>query len=126
MAARGKILVIDDDPSFLEFVRIVLESNDYEVYSADNCNDGLLEMQKVKPDLVILDVMISYCLDGLNFTKKMHDDPEFRKMPLIIVSAIVDSEQMARSTKDELKYDYFMSKPISPKDLVSTVEKVIN
>jgi len=126
MANGRKILVIDDDYNFLEYARIVLESEGYQVYTADNGNEGLLAIQKLKPDLVMLDIMISYSFDGLNVTKEICEDPELRKIPLIMVSAIVDKEDMERSAKDKFTYSCFMSKPILPHELVTTIKEFMN
>ena len=126
MAAKGKILVIDDDPDFLEFVRIVLESRGYEVYTAENAREGLATMRQVKPDLVLLDVMMSYALDGLNVTREMRSDPELREIPLILISAIVSREEAELFPTDEyLHADLFMSKPIEPAELLEQVGKLI-
>ena len=126
MAAKGKILVIDDDPDFLEFVRIVLESRDYEVHTAENASEGLAAMRRVKPDLVLLDVMMSYALDGLNVTRKMRGDPELREIPLILISAIVSQEESALFPTDEyLRADLCMSKPVEPAELLEQVSGFI-
>jgi DNA-binding response OmpR family regulator len=125
MASKGRILIIDDDPHFLEFARIVLESRNYEVHTAENVNDGLEAMRRLKPDLLILDVMISYSLMGLNLTKKIHNDPELNDTSIIMVSAIVDNEEMTDSHEGEAYYDCFMSKPIAPDDLINNVERFL-
>lgn len=126
MAAKGKILVIDDDPDFLEFVTIVLESRGYEVYTAEDASEGLATMRQVKPDLVLLDVMMSYALDGLNVTREMRGDPELREIPLILISAIVSREEAALFPTDEyLHADLFMSKPIEPAELLKQVGKLV-
>ena len=126
MVAKGKILVIDDDPDFLEFATIVLESEGYEVYTAESTGEGLSEMRRLKPDLVLLDVMISYTLDGLNVTREMRGDPELREIPLILISAIVSREEATLSpTGEHLHADFFMSKPIEPSELLEQVGKFI-
>jgi len=126
MAAKGKILVVDDDPDFLEFVRIVLESRDYEVYTTESASEGLAAMRRAKPDLVLLDVMMSYALDGLNMTREIRGDPKLRKIPLILISAIVSREEAALFPTDEyLHADLFMSKPIEPAELLEQVDRFI-
>jgi len=126
MAAKGKILIIDDDPNFLEFIKIILESENYEVYTADNVNEGLVVMHQQKPGLLILDVMISYCFDGLDMTRKIRGDLELSKTPIIMVSAVVDKEDMAKALNGEFKYNCFMSKPISPCELVNVVGRILS
>jgi CheY-like chemotaxis protein len=55
---KAKILIVDDDPDFVEYTRSVLESNDYRIVSAGNGDQGMLVLTREKPDLVILDVII--------------------------------------------------------------------
>ena len=119
MAHKGKILVIDDDPDFLEFTRIVLESGGYAVYTVNDVDEGMEAIREIYPDVVILDVMISYRFDGLNVTRKMRSDSRLDGIKLIMVSAIVNRDEV----KEECNYDCFMSKPILPSDLLDTVGK---
>ena len=125
MPVKGRILVIDDDHNFLEFTRIVLESGDYEVYTEDSASDGLSAVRKIKPCLVILDVMMSYCLDGFGVLREISNDPELGDISLILVSAIVDRDEVIQSSTGEFNYDRFMSKPILPRDLLSVVAELL-
>lgn len=125
MPAKGRILVIDDDQNFLEFTRIVLESEGYEVYTEENANDGISAMRQIKPGLVVLDVMMSYRLDGFGALKEIGSDPELRDISLILVSAIVDRDALAESSKGECNYDLFMSKPILPGDLLNAAHEFL-
>ena len=125
MGARGKVLVIDDDPDFLEFTRIVLESAGHEVCTAGDVLEGIETMCREKPDVVILDVMISYRLDGFNVIEEMRKDTSPEKASLIMVSAIVNREEIELSWKDQCVYDCFMSKPILPADLLEAVDELL-
>lgn len=125
MAVRGKVLVIDDDPDFLEFVRIVLESGSYEVYTADSTSEGLSALRELKPDIVLLDVMMSHALDGFNVTKEIRSDPELRDIPLIMISAIVNPEEELFPIDKGSHVDAFMSKPVEPTELLEQVGKLI-
>ena len=75
--AKGKILIVDDDPDFVAYIRTILESHDYDVVSAGNSDQGMLMLAREKPDLVVLDVIMSSILDGLNMSQQMADDPTF-------------------------------------------------
>ena len=121
----SKVLVIDDDPDFLEFTRIVLEFAGHEVCTAGYVLEGIETMCREKPNVVILDVMISYRLDGFNVIKKMHKDPTLGKISLILVSAIVNREEVDLFRKGECVYDCFMPKPISPSDLLKAVDQLL-
>lgn len=126
MPSAGKILVVDDDPDFVEYTRIVLESQGYQVQTAATTELALQMMREDKPDVVLLDVMISYVLDGLNVTHRMRDDPNLRDVPVIMISAIVNREEAGLFPTDEyLSVDAFMTKPIDPADLLKQVGKLI-
>ena len=125
MAADAKaILVVDDDPDFLEFIRIVLESTAYQVVTAVTVENGLEVMRQQRPDLVIVDVMISYILDGLSLVRKMQEDAALKDIPLIMISAIVSAEDLG-GLPSSPSADAFMTKPVDPAELLSEVQRLI-
>ena len=72
----AKILVIDDDRDFIKITRMILQSKGYDVITAANGEEGLKVMRREKPDLVILDIMMAYILEGLDIRRQMAADPE--------------------------------------------------
>jgi CheY-like chemotaxis protein len=78
----NKILIVDDDPDFVEATRLVLESAGYQVASAADGDEGLLKAREEKPDLVILDVIMKTVLDGLHMSQEMANDPEQHSVPM--------------------------------------------
>ena len=126
MSAMGKVLVVDDDPDFLEYTRIVLESQGYTVQTAATSDVALRMMRADKPDVALLDVMMSYVLDGLNLTRQMRDDPGLKDIPVIMISAIVSREEAGVFPTDEyLAVDAFLTKPVDPANLLNQVAKLI-
>ena len=126
MAARATVLVIDDDPDFLEFARIVLESRDYEVLTAESADGGLALMRQAQPDVVLLDVVMSYTFNGLNASREIRKDPQLKGIPLILISAIVSGEEPELFPAEQgLHHDLFMSKPIEPAELLKRVNQLI-
>ena len=126
MSSAGKILVVDDDPDFVEYTRIVLESQGYEVRTAATADLALQLMRQDKPDVALLDVMMSYVLDGINLTRQMRDDPELRNIPVIMISAIVSREEAGAFPTDEyLSVNTFMTKPVDPAHLLRQVAALI-
>jgi len=117
------ILVVDDDPDFVEITRTLLETQNYHVDSASDGEEAIKAIRENKPDLVILDIMMAGILDGLKVTSKMHDDPELYKIPIIIVSSIGNSSYAGNFPTDEyLHADYWLSKPIQPDELLDKVK----
>lgn len=126
MSSRGHILLIDDDPDFAEFVRIVLEKAGYTLHAATNMAEGLRLVSQVKPDLVITDLMMSYELEGVELSRIWRDDPSLRKIPLVVVTAVARSlDADPFSPDEELPIAQFLTKPISPEQLLRTVEEQI-
>jgi len=127
MSAAGKILVVDDDPDFVEYTRIVLESQGYEVQTAATSDVALQMMREDRPDVALLDVMMSYVLDGLNLTRQMRDDPELKDVPIVMISAIVSREEAGVFPTDEyLSVDAFLTKPVDPAVLLDQVAKLVH
>lgn len=117
------ILVVDDDPDFVEITRMILEANGYQVISAANGRQALAQMRQNRPDLVLLDVMMSHVLDGLDVTKEMQADVELRSIPILMVSSIASSRHAGMFPTDEyLPIDGWISKPVQPDDLLKKVE----
>ncbi len=122
----AKILVVDDDPDFVEITRIILEKKGYEVDSASDSNEAIEKMKSYVPDLVLLDIMMSQPLDGVEVAKRMLDDKSLRRVPIIVVSSITDSPHLAKFPSDEyLPIDDWISKPAQPNDLLKKVEKYL-
>lgn len=122
----SKILIVDDDPDFVEVARLVLESQGYEVISAADSDQGLAKVREEKPDLVILDVVMASVLDGLHMSEEMHKDPAHREIPVLMVTSIANIDYAALFPTDEyIHIDDFMSKPISSDKLLSTVERLL-
>jgi CheY-like chemotaxis protein len=120
------VLVVDDDPDFVEITRMILEARGYQVISAMNGNQALANMQQERPDLVILDVMMSCVLDGLDVTRKMQADAKLRDIPVIMVSSIASSPYADMFPTDEhLSIDAWISKPVQPDDLLKTVQQCL-
>ena len=126
MPSNGKVLIVDDDPDFVEYTRIVLDSQGYDVRTASTADVALRMMRDDRPDVVLLDVMMSYVLDGISIARQMHDDPELRDVPVIMISAIVSRQEAGLFPTDEyLSVDAFMSKPVDPANLLVQVGKLV-
>jgi len=122
----SKILVVDDDPDFVEATRMVLESAGHTVISAADGDEGLRMVRQQQPDLVILDVIMKTVLDGLHMSQEMAEDPEQRNTPILMVTSIANSDYAALFPTDEYVHiDDFVSKPIAPDDLLRRVARLM-
>ena len=120
------ILVVDDDPDFVEAARIVLEAADYQVICAASGEEALRAMRRDRPDLVVLDVMMSGILDGLSASVQMKAERGLRRTPILMVSSITSSDYAAMFPTDEyVPVDVFLSKPVGPDKLLSEVKGLL-
>jgi len=116
------ILIVDDDPDFREFVRIVLERHGYRVLEAPDAPTGLALMRAELPSLVLLDAMMSYELAGIGTIRAVRRDPLLAHIPLILISAVLSEDEDRFLPADERgMVDRFLSKPISPDELLIEV-----
>ena len=126
---RKKILIIDDDPSFVEICSAILEEYDYQVDTASSSKEGLEKLVSERPDLLLLDIMMATMDEGLNFATSMRQREDLNKIPIMIVSAQPDAEKgYQRSVEKEMEWisaDMFMEKPINPQDLLHNVRLLI-
>lgn len=122
----SKILVVDDDPDFVETTRIVLEQAGYEVISATNGDESLRVVRQEKPDLIILDVIMSSILDGLNVSQQLQEDPDHKDIPIVMVTSIANTDYAELFPTDEYVHiDAFMTKPVQPGDLLAQVRRLL-
>ncbi|MBL7199086.1 MAG: response regulator [Anaerolineae bacterium] len=122
----SKILVVDDDPDFVETMRIVLENAGYQVISAADGDESLQVIRAQKPDLIILDVIMSSLLDGLNVSQQLQDDPEHKDIPIVMVTSIANTDYAALFPTDEYVHiDAFMTKPVLPEQLIAQVKRLL-
>ena len=123
--ATAKILIVDDDPDFVEYTRTVLESAGYQVVSAGNSDQGMRMLAREQPDLVVLDVIMSSILDGLSMSQRMAEDPDFKHVPIVMVTSIANTDYLALFPTDEsIHIDAFLTKPIAPAELLRQIARL--
>ncbi len=121
-----KILVADDDPDFLSICRTILKAEDYQVLEAANGDQALELMHRDRPDLLLLDVMMSTTLEGVDVCQELRSDPELKDVPIVMISSIATSEYAAEFPDDEhIPIDAWISKPIQPAVLLRTVKQFV-
>jgi len=120
------ILVVDDDPDFVQVTRTILTKEGYDVTTASNGTEAWDAMMKDKPDLVLLDVMMSTTLEGVELSRKMAADPKLKGIPIIMISSI-DSSWHAGKLPDNIHIpiDAWISKPVKPDHLLKTIQRFL-
>jgi CheY-like chemotaxis protein len=123
----AKILVVDDDPDFVEVTRIVLEKAGYRVVSASNGDEALAQVNAEKPDLMLLDVMMRTVTDGLDACLELRDDSVARYLPVVMVTSIASTDHSGDvSTEHAACADAWLSKPVNPRNLLETVSRLLD
>lgn len=122
----GKILVVDDDPDFVAITSRILEAAGHKVWAAANGAGALSAMHQEKPDLVLLDIMMSTILDGLSVSEEMRADEELKGIPIIMISSIAETAHAALFPTDEYVHmDAWITKPVQPEDLLNKVNRYL-
>ena len=122
----AKILVVDDDPDFAKVTRRVLEKAGHDVMSAANGSQALQAMRQDVPDVVLLDIMMSYILDGLDVSREMAGDPALKDIPVIMVTSLTGVRDSGMFPSDEyVPVDEWLSKPVDPHTLLDRVNKAL-
>lgn len=120
----AKVLVVDDDPDFVKVTSKVLESAGHEVLSAANGAKALQSMRQDPPDVVLLDIMMSYILDGLDVSREMSEDPALKEIPIIMVTSLTGVRGTGMFPTDEyVPVDEWLSKPIDPETLLARINE---
>lgn len=115
---QKKILVADDEPDILEILKFNLSKEGYEVYTAKNGDEALDKAKKIIPDLIILDIMMPK-KTGVEVCSILRTQALFKETLIIFLTALNDEETHIKGLS--IGADDYISKPISPKVLVSRV-----
>lgn len=128
----AKILIIDDDPDVVLAVRLCLQAAGHEVFDASSGDEGLTMLQEIKPDLIILDVMMDTATAGFQLALKLRSpDPRsplaaYSHIPILMLTALHSTTDLRFGPdKDYLPVDAFIDKPIDPDRLVSEVNALL-
>jgi CheY-like chemotaxis protein len=119
----NRILIIEDQSDIRRLIRWTLEFEDYEIYEAATGPDGLAAAATLKPDLILLDVMMPGGLDGFQVCTQIKADPELKHTPVVILTA--RSQLRDREAGERAGANAFLAKPFSPMELVETVGAMV-
>ena len=120
---KHHILFIEDETEMIDLIRIILGRKGFDVEGATGGEDGLKKVHERKPDLVLLDLMMPD-IDGWEVYQQMKADETTRDIPVIIVTAKAQNIDKVLGLQIA-KVDDYISKPFSPEDLLSSVERVL-
>jgi len=122
------LLVVDDDPNFIAVMKPVLESKGYKVDVAYNRQEAMEKLERFKPDLILLDIMMERITDGFDICYKLKHDPEMKKIPVLAVSGITGETGFRFSPDTDGEYfeaDDYLEKPVKPTALLEHIDKLL-
>ncbi|MBI2927150.1 MAG: response regulator transcription factor [Verrucomicrobia bacterium] len=129
MNQRKRILMIDDDPDFVEDIKSILTAANYDVEAAYNPKDGFRALESKRYDLLLLDIMMGRGAEGVMIARKMGRNPKLREIPVLIITGI--REQIAFLFPGQAIHPHFVAvdelveKPVEPQLLLERVSALL-
>lgn len=124
MTDKKKILLVDDDPDFVEAVKVIVESGGYDVQVAYDGKEGLEAVKQSKPDLIVLDVMMPV-MNGHEACAKLKQDDATKEIPIILLTAVADRVTTSTYTHRDMlesEAEDYMPKPVEPTELLELIK----
>lgn len=118
-AHKGKILIVDDNLSNLDFLHELLSLDNYDVVTANNGEMALQIIQQEQPDIVLLDILMPV-LDGYEVCKRLKANPQTQDLPVIFVSALASESEKAQGF--EIGAADYITKPIPPMEMLARID----
>jgi two-component system alkaline phosphatase synthesis response regulator PhoP len=124
MTEKKKVLLVDDDPDFVEAVKIIVQSGGYDVRVACDGKEGLEAVAAERPDIIILDVMMPV-MDGHKACAALKGNKETADIPIILLTAVADRVTTSTYTHRDMlesEAEDYMPKPVEPKELLERIK----
>jgi CheY-like chemotaxis protein len=128
----ARILMIDDDPDVTLAIRIPLEATGYEFFAASNSAEGLEKLAEVKPDLIILDVMMDTATEGFQTSLQLRNPSpdseyaDYRETPILMLTAVHTTTPLRFAPdEDYLPVDAFLEKSATPDEILAKVQELL-
>lgn len=116
-----KILLVEDEAALRETLEEILTLNNFEVSLAESGEEALELISKIKPDLIVCDIMMPG-ITGLELIEKVHQQAQFKNIPFIFLSALVSNEDQKNGIDAGAKG--YITKPFKASDLIREIRKI--
>lgn len=120
---KKQILIVDDEPAWLQILLYILRKKGYEVHGETNATDALKTLKEFKPDLIVSDVRMPD-MNGFDFLDRVKHSKKNSNIPFVFVTAIDDYE--SRKAAQELGATDYLTKPFNEEDVVGILSKYID
>ena len=124
----NKVLMIDDDPEFVEAITNVLDAKGYDVTSAANGRDGVQMAVEIDPDIILLDVMMTTKSEGFDVARQMSEHDTLKQTPVIMLTGIRKEMNLPFGFEPDsewLPVKAVLEKPVKPEVLLNTIKENI-
>ena len=128
MEDPAKIIIIDDNTDYLFTMATFLKRNGFETLTAEDGQKGIELIEKERPDLILLDVMMESLYTGLDVCKKVRTNPDLKDIPIIGISGMADElgVQVEKwGDEDYFNVDEFFDKPVDKEKLLSKIKELL-
>ena len=120
---KKKVVCVEDEPEIIDLIKLILGRKGFDLTGATGGLEGLEAIRRIKPDLVLLDLMMPD-MDGWEVYQQMKADPELKNIPVIVVTAKAQSIDKILGLHIA-KVDDYVTKPFGPQELLQSVERVL-
>jgi CheY-like chemotaxis protein len=123
-----KVLMIDDDPEFVEAISNLLDAKGYDVHTASNGKEGIEKAKAQNPDIILLDVMMTTKDEGFNVARGLHDNEQLKDTPIIMMTGIRREMNLPFGFEPDeawLPVRKVLEKPVKPEVLLAAIAENI-
>lgn len=120
---KRKILIVEDEKILAEMYREKLENSGFEVFSASNGEDGFDLAKEMKPDIILLDILLPR-KNGLELLAQIREDSQIASMPVVVFSNYDDLKTIREAERLGIK-DYLIKANYTPKEMLERLEKAL-
>ena len=123
-----KVLMIDDDPEFVEAISNLLDAKGYDVHTASDGKEGVEKVRAENPDLILLDVMMTTKSEGFDVARELHEDEKLKDIPIIMMTGIRREMNLPFGFEPDetwLPVKRVLEKPVKPEVLLAAVSENI-
>lgn len=120
-----KVLMIDDNPEFIDAITNILDAKGYDVVSANDGKDGVAKAKKELPDIILLDVMMTTKSEGFDVARELSKDANLKGTPVVMLTGVRKEMNLPfgfEPDADWLPVKAFLEKPVKPETLLKTIE----
>jgi CheY-like chemotaxis protein len=119
--SAGRVLVVDDDDVIRQLIRVNLELEGFEVYTANDGEDAIAKARELQPAVITLDIMMPR-LDGWDAAAKLRADPQTSHIKVVLLSARAQEADLRKGNR--IGVDAYLTKPFDPDELIDTVRRL--